>query len=144
MISVDHGPVVIDITVEESIRTHSQQQAAKGNWEAVGFVGAKKGVGVATIPLNNHAVNPKEAFFVEPWEQFRAEKRLADEGYTILGVYHSHPSSEALPSKSDHAMARPHEAVFIYSVPFDELRAYREDDGTLVAITIEQPEKAVR
>lgn len=138
MDSVSTDSVMIDPTVEESIRTHSRQQQAKGNWEAVGFVGAKRGVGVATVPLNNHAVNPQEAFFVEPWEQYRAEKKLYEGGYKILGVYHSHPSAEAFPSMADHAMARPGEVVFIYSVPFDELRAYRELEGTLTPIPINE------
>lgn len=126
-------------TVAEQIKRHAREQKEKGGYEAVGFVAKPRGknVGVATLAMNNHASNPTEAFFVEPWEQFRAEQKLEAEGYEILGVYHSHPTSEALPSKSDHLMARAGEYVFIYSVTFDDLRAYKENDGVLDPVGIE-------
>jgi proteasome lid subunit RPN8/RPN11 len=130
--------IALHYTVVESIRDHAREQADKGSYEAVGFVASNDdpGLGVATVPLHNHAPNPQHAFFVEPWEQFQAEKKLDDFGYNILGVYHSHVNSEALPSQSDHKMARPEEYVFIYSVVFDELKAYKENGGILEPVTL--------
>lgn len=124
--------------VVSKIKQHSKEQAAKGDYEAVGFVACKYGesVGVAVIPLHNHAFDPQRTFFVESWEQYRAEKKLEQQGYDVFGVYHSHVRSEALPSNSDHALARPGDRVFIYSVIFDDLKAYREKDGFLEPVEL--------
>lgn len=130
--------VTLHPTVVESIKDHAKRECDKGGYEAVGFVAKNKNkeIGVATLPLNNHAPDPQHGFFVEPWEQFRAETWLEEEGYEILGVYHSHPNSEALPSQMDHKLARPGECVFIYSVVFGDLKAYAETDGALEPVEL--------
>lgn len=128
--------VQLHSTVVRSIRDHSQREDAKGGFEAVGFMAARPetGIGVAVLPMHNHAADPTCAFFVEPWEQFQGENALKDKGYMILGIYHSHPRSEALPSKADHAMAWPGGVMAIFSVLFDELKLYREQDNRLTPI----------
>ena len=95
--------VMIHPGIVTGIRDHSQQQHAKGGYEAVGLL-AERDYGddhriVVTVPLHNHAANPQEAFFVEPWEEWRAYTHLESKGYKISGSYHSHPTGEALPSQ---------------------------------------------
>lgn len=104
----------------------------------MGFVAKREGknLGVATLPMHNHAPNPTQAFFVEPWEQYRAERKLSEGGYEILGIYHSHVNGEALPSMMDHKMCWEGGCVLIYSVVFDDLKAYRETEGTLEPVEI--------
>ena len=123
------------------IKRHAKREAEKGAYEAVGFLashpeGEDPDLVRAVRPMHNHASNPQDAFFVEPWEQFQAEKELREGGYTIKGTYHSHVKSEALPSQMDHKMSRPREFVLIYSVVFDDLKAYIEEDGTLTPVTL--------
>lgn len=120
-------------SVVTKIKEHGKKEKAKGGYEAVGFVASRSvgSQGVAILPLNNHSPDPSHSFFVEPWEQYRAERKLEADGYHILGVYHSHLNSEAMPSMTDHQMAWPEGHVFIYSVIFDDLKAYRERDGVL-------------
>src|SRR2546430_1200950 len=98
-------PVAVGLI--ESIRQHSLQEA-KRNCEAVGFLARREGTRklAARVPLNNHASDPSHSYFVEPWEQFRAEQKLARAGYEIVGVYHSHPQGEAVPSRTDRTLAR--------------------------------------
>lgn len=124
--------------VLEAIQKHSQRESQKGGYEAVGYVACKYGKsrGVATIALNNHSPDPQHGFFVEPWEQFRAERKLEQDGYAVFGIYHSHVNSEALPSETDHQFAWEDGYVFIYSVVFDELKAYRKEDGSLVPVEL--------
>ena len=130
--------VQVHPSVVQAIRDHGGRQARKGGYEAVGFVASKRGRGVATVPLNNHSPDPEHGFFVEPWEQYRAENKLTREGYEILGVYHSHVNSEALPSQTDHVGARAWEGcyIFIYSVVFDDLQAYGLVDGYLEPVEL--------
>lgn len=124
--------------VADSIKQHSKKEADKGGYEAVGFVASKlgKSVGVATLRFNNHAAEPQHGFFVEPWEQYRAEKKLEQAGLEPLAVYHSHVNSEALPSQMDHRYAWPGSYVLLYSVIFDDLKAYREADGALKPVEL--------
>lgn len=141
MLSVHQETIHVDEGVLKSIRAHAMREKGKGGYECVGFLaGRHGGPCTATLPLNNHASNPTEAFFVEPWEQFRAEQKLKKEGYTITGVYHSHVNGEALPSRMDHAMARAGEIVIIYSVYFDDVKAYRETEGVLIPVEMNTKE----
>lgn len=120
------------------IKDHCQREARKGGYEAIGFLARKRGHDVVTtrVALNNHSPDPQNAYFVEPWEQFRAERALAEGGYEIVGVYHSHPSSEAQPSRTDKVAARPGELMVIYSVMFDELTAWRECRENLLPVAL--------
>lgn len=129
----------IDTQAEEGLVNHARKEADKGKYEAVGFLakGKYKDFIHALAPMHNHAPNPQHAYFVEPWEQFRAEQKLKEKGLEIAGVYHSHVNSEALPSDMDHTLARPGEVVLIYSVVFNDLKAYREEDGHLYPIELE-------
>jgi proteasome lid subunit RPN8/RPN11 len=122
----------------EAIKRHCTEQNDRWGSEAVGFMARKPGSqAISTVVrLNNHSSNPTDTFFVEPWEQFRAEETLRAAGYEIVGVYHSHPTGEARPSRTDEMMARPGELTVIYSVCFDDLTAWREDGGRLVQVDI--------
>lgn len=130
-------------SVVNTIRKHAQEQQAKGGYEAVGVLARPHNTGMitATIRLNNHAVNPQEAFFVEPWEDYRAYAKLHGAGYAVEGYYHSHPNGEALPSNADTTMARDGALMFIYSVVFDELRAYRKENDILLPVHIQEEEE---
>lgn len=132
--------VRIHLTVLEAIRSHGKLEDAKGGYEAVGMIAKrpKDNVGIATVRLNNHSPEPQDSFFVEMWEQFRAEQTLEKNGYELMGLYHSHVRAEALPSQSDHKHAWPGGLVLIYSVVFDDLRAYRQKDGFLYPIEIKE------
>lgn len=121
----------------DGIRSHARVEATK-KAEAVGFLARQQGTTIITtnVRFNNHAPDRETGYFVEPAEQFRAESKLEEEGYEVAGVYHSHPNSEAAPSQADSALARPGELMLIYSVIFDEFRAWREDSGQLHEVVI--------
>ncbi len=68
---------------------------------------------------------------IEPAQHFAAIKRTRQMGRTILGGYHSHPRSPAVPSPTD--LARAH-AEFLYVIvslcdAVPDIRAYRLVDG---------------
>jgi proteasome lid subunit RPN8/RPN11 len=52
------------------------------------------------FPLVNAAASPTE-FQSEPQGMFAAEKARRQEGLEFLAVYHSHPASAPIPSKTD-------------------------------------------
>lgn len=51
-------------------------------------------------PLVNEAASPKE-YLSEPKSMFAAVKDMRQQGIDILAIYHSHPTSEPVPSKTD-------------------------------------------
>jgi proteasome lid subunit RPN8/RPN11 len=142
MLPTTQDTIRVHTSVVKTIRRHSQEQEAKGGYEAVGIMARPddQSMITATIPLHNHANDPKITFFVEPWEEYRAWTKLERAGYVIEGHYHSHPNAEALPSQADTAMALPGSLMFIYSVVFDELRAYRKENDILLPVQIQEEE----
>jgi proteasome lid subunit RPN8/RPN11 len=55
-------------------------------------------------------------FLIDPLDLMRAEERLDDEGKTILGFYHSHPTGVAKPSEFDRAHAWPWYSYVILAI----------------------------
>src|SRR5262249_1120568 len=64
------------------------------------LAGTPDGRIVCRDPLVNEAASPKEDFS-EPRSMFIAEKDRRGRGIEFLAVYHSHPTSEPVPSKTD-------------------------------------------
>jgi proteasome lid subunit RPN8/RPN11 len=52
------------------------------------------------LPLVNAAASPRE-FASEPYSMLRAYKEMRKEGLDLLAIYHSHPSTPAVPSRTD-------------------------------------------
>ncbi|HZU35106.1 MAG TPA: M67 family metallopeptidase [Gemmataceae bacterium] len=64
--------------------------------------GARIGLVVERYPLVNALASPVE-FESEPRSMFEAEREMRRRGLEILAVYHSHPTSAAVPSHKDRA-----------------------------------------
>ena len=115
-----------DLLYRQIVR-HAQVAAPM---EAVGMVGGHaNGRAVVVIELPNLA-GPFE-FFADPFAQYRAERRLAEAGLTLLAIYHSHPGGGLQLSPADVHFARRWPCAHIVVVPDatgqgrDGLRAYR-------------------
>jgi proteasome lid subunit RPN8/RPN11 len=55
---------------------------------------------VKRYPLKNTAASPVE-YWSEPADMFAADRDMRRLGLEVLAVYHSHPTSEPLPSRTD-------------------------------------------
>jgi proteasome lid subunit RPN8/RPN11 len=76
---------------------------------------------------------------VDPADHFATEKRVRREGRTILGAYHSHPRTPAVPSPTD--LAEAHYDDFLYvivslSADCPDVRGYRLERGDFVAVPL--------
>jgi proteasome lid subunit RPN8/RPN11 len=70
-------------------------------------------------------------YLIDPHDHFRAIRGARADGVDVIGAYHSHPSSAAVPSPTDVAEANSG-ADFVYvivSVLTGDVRAYRIDAG---------------
>ena len=79
-------------------------------------------------------------FLVDPAEHFAALRRVRREGRAILGAYHSHPRSPAVPSRTDLEQASYADFVYVIVSLADaeapDVRAYFLNDGRFVPATI--------
>ena len=79
------------------------------------------------------------AYQVNPVEHLAAIKSLRARGRVIVGAYHSHPRTPAVPSATD--LAEAHDADLLYVIvslcdDCPDVRAYRLQDGTFVEVPV--------
>ncbi len=73
-------------------------------------------------------------YMMDPAEQFRAMKAIRAAGLTLMGIYHSHPHSEAYPSATDIRLAFYSDLLYIIVSLAQEnpnLRAFWMPDGKI-------------
>jgi proteasome lid subunit RPN8/RPN11 len=125
--------VVIPADVRAALVAHAETEAPN---EACGVVLVRDGRAERYEPGRNAAASPYrfELEFDDP-EIWFAE----DEGYE-LAVFHSHLSAPARPSRTDVEniglwSGRPY---LVYSIQYDDLAAFRIEDGQIQSLPITQ------
>lgn len=81
--------------------------------EICGLIGACNGIPACCYPVSNIAPDPQWQFFMDPKEQIAAMRCMRERGEELFGIYHSHPATPPLPSKSDLAQAAYPEALYL-------------------------------
>ena len=81
--------------------------------ECCGLLAARDGVIEESIPARNLKASPV-VFLIDPADHFAALKRARVEAREIVGAYHSHPRSPAVPSATD--LAEAHYEEFLYVI----------------------------
>lgn len=92
----------------------------------------------ACIRTRNVKASPTE-YLVDPADHFAAIRRLRTEGRAVIGAYHSHPRSRAVPSETDVSEAYYPEFVYVIvslANAAPDVRAYAIRDGSFAAIDI--------
>lgn len=80
--------------------------------EACGLIAGLGDRAVAIYPVENRLHSPVE-YEMEPVAQVQAMLALEDEGYELIGIYHSHPHSPAVPSATDLARSYYPDAQYV-------------------------------
>jgi proteasome lid subunit RPN8/RPN11 len=97
--------------------------------ECVGFLA---GIGITVslvIPLPNSA--GQKSFFVEPYDQYLAEKRIEENRLELIAIYHSHPQGCACLSETDLHFAKRWDcfqvviALSAHNDPSTQIKAFR-------------------
>jgi proteasome lid subunit RPN8/RPN11 len=121
--------------VEEMLR-HARSEPGM---ECCGLLAGVGGVITRTFPAKNALASPT-AYEVAPQELFQLFRRMREEELEHLGIYHSHPASENVPSPRDIELAAyPNEAYFIISpLPAapQPVRAFSIRDGRVEELEI--------
>jgi proteasome lid subunit RPN8/RPN11 len=103
--------------------------------EACGLLAGRDGMPVKFFAMRNLDASPV-SYRLDPKEQLRAFEEMDEEGWDLLGIFHTHTHSEAFPSETDMRLAFYPEATYLVMSLSDrespDLRAFRivEDEVT--------------
>ena len=77
-------------------------------------------------------------YLIDPADHFSAIRFAREDGLDVIGAYHSHPASAAIPSPTDIAEAHngPDFLYLIVSLADEDVRAYRVEDGRPIVVPI--------
>jgi proteasome lid subunit RPN8/RPN11 len=96
--------------------------------EACGILAGRNGR-VLRIYRTRNADRSPTSYRLDPDQQFRVFKDIEDRGLELLGIYHSHPSSPAVPSDRDVEQAYYPEVSYVLISLADpaeaQIRAFR-------------------
>lgn len=121
--------------ITNSIMNHLLSHAREGYPnEVCGLMAGKDGT-VSRIFRTTNIDKSSISYMMEPSEQFRAFKEMRAEGLELLGIYHSHPTSQAYPSQTDVRLAfYPDVAYLIASLQNPDkpvIKGFRIVDGII-------------
>jgi proteasome lid subunit RPN8/RPN11 len=124
--------VVIPPHVRAELERHARVEAPN---EACGLIALREGVAERYLPGENLDASPYR-FRLKPGSP--DDLFLEDEGYE-LALFHSHPASEARPSKTDVGLSElwPDRPWVILSLRDEELAAFRIEGGRISALSLE-------
>ncbi|MDD1612191.1 MAG: M67 family metallopeptidase [Methylococcaceae bacterium] len=81
--------------------------------EICGLVGSINGMPTSCYPVINVSENPEQRYLLDAKQQIAAMAKMRDQGEELFAIYHSHPTSPALPSLTDLEQAAYPEALYL-------------------------------
>lgn len=94
--------------VEEMI-VHAKAEVP---YEACGLLAGKDGQTVKLYRCRSAERSPYR-YVIEPKDQLKALREIDENGWELLGIYHSHTGSPAYPSKTDVELAFYPETIYL-------------------------------
>ena len=109
---------------------HARRQA---NRECCGLLAGQNGVITLAFPAKNIAADPVRNYQIAPVEIVRLLRGFRERRLGFLGIYHSHPNGDNVPSSRDIELAYYSEAVYFIVSPrpyaTTPVRAFSIRDG---------------
>jgi [CysO sulfur-carrier protein]-S-L-cysteine hydrolase len=133
------------ISITDEVKAAMEKQALESSpYECCGLLSGKDNLITASHALRNEADRPLTNYFASPDDLFKAMRRMREMHQEMLGIYHSHPRTQAYPSPTDVQMAFYPEAIyFIISLePQIELRAFRINSTIIEEVEFRVIEKS--
>lgn len=128
--------LTINQRVIDTMIAHAREEAPN---ECCGLLAGRGGRVDECVRTRNLKASPTE-YLVDPADHFAAIRRLRAEGRSVVGAYHSHPRSSAVPSPTDvreaHYPDFVHVIVSLAHADEPEVRAYTIRDGSFAAIAL--------
>jgi proteasome lid subunit RPN8/RPN11 len=83
------------------------------DFEVCGLIGSKNGLPTHCYPIKNSAEHPQQRFLLDAGQQISAMSKMRELGEDLFAIYHSHPTSPALPSTHDLELAAYPDALYL-------------------------------
>ncbi len=108
--------------------------------EVCGLISAKNGKPCKVYPILNVAEKPEQLYKMDGKQQIDAMRDMRENDESLFAIYHSHPNSEAYPSKTDIEESQYPEAIYII-VSLDtkgvlDLRAFTLHEGEVKSLDV--------
>lgn len=91
-------PLTIPRTLANRLLTLAQHSPEA---EICGLISISEDKKYCVYPVDNIAANTDAVFEMEPQQQINAFREMREQQQTLFAIFHSHPHSEAVPSKKD-------------------------------------------
>ena len=102
--------------------------------EACGLLAGKEGRPVKFFAMTNQDASPV-SYRLDPKEQLKVFTEIDDEGWDLLGIFHTHTHSDAYPSETDLKQAFYPEVTYLVMSLTDRaspvLRGFGMQDGAI-------------
>ena len=127
--------VAILDTVIDAMLSHAQEAAPR---ECCGLLLGTAATVVDSVRARNVAADPERRYRVDPRDHLAAIRAARAQLLDVVGAYHSHPQSAALPSATDAAEAFAEFLFLIVGLASDppEIAAWRWEDGNFTAFPL--------
>jgi proteasome lid subunit RPN8/RPN11 len=96
-----------------------------------GEEGERRVIKKVLVVDNSKQGDKRRRFEIAPKDYLKAEAFADEHDLTLLGVYHSHPNTPAIPSETDRVSAQPYFSYLIISVfdgEFSHARSWQLND----------------
>lgn len=129
--TTDHSSNMPSNAAEINIPRKLMQQLlhaaqATPDLEVCGLIGGIDHAPTICYPIKNVSPHPKTRFQLDTKQQIATIKHMRTQGETLFGIYHSHPTAPAIPSKTDVQLASYPDALhFIISLDTKGILALR-------------------
>jgi proteasome lid subunit RPN8/RPN11 len=109
--------------------------------ECCGLLAGRQGVITRAFPAENLATDPARNYEIAPQQIVRLMREFRERGLGFLGIYHSHPNGENVPSPRDIALAYYADAAYFIVTPrpyaATPVRAFSIREGRVTELEIE-------
>lgn len=129
-------PVDVPAQIYEAMLMHSRYGYPQ---EACGLLAADQDGRLRMAYCLTNAERSESSYTIDPTEHFRALQHAESQGWNLTGAFHSHPHSEAFPSKTDLRLAaEPDWIYFIVGLNgAAAVRAFLLDGGTISEVVVQ-------
>ena len=110
------------------------------DFEICGLIGGKNGLPVHCYPIKNSAELPRQRFLLDTGQQISVMAKMRELGEDLFAIFHSHPTSPALPSTHDLELAAyPDVLYLIISLNTKgvlEMRGFKINKNTALEVSL--------
>lgn len=102
--------------------------------EVCGLIGSINNIASSCYPIENTAEQPETRFQLDAKQQIQAISAMREKNETLFAIYHSHPTTPAIPSAMDIKLATYPDSVYLIislnTKGVLEIRAFKIIDET--------------